>query len=175
MKRIILAILISIASSISAYAQVDEKISELKPYADYLKSIQNYYPGDIFIPPQQSPVILSTLSVIPLRLSNGKQVTAIIARGAKTNLAFENISEQQFRAELFILGRIISDDKKIDGVFTDTLVFNNSLEEMNHFVDSSIFYRKLLDLPQGNYQLQFISRNEIEYSKKIIKIKFTVL
>lgn len=75
-------------------------------------------------------------------------------------------------ASIKIYGKIISNDKKVDGRFEESINFVLTKEQINNL--DILPYQKIFDLPEGKYTLTFVAMDTQKDIAGISIIKFEV-
>ena len=157
---------------VAVKAQTQESISELTPisadsenFRDFAKRLSKSG-GWI-----HSGKLKFNADTQLVTLPNGKKVVVVTIQTMNEELVFESI-ENKVKSKLRVYGRITSKNKKFDGFFEELKLIefadDKDLMKLNK---SPVLFRKVFELPEGEYQIGIFLHDTINSGKKVIKIE----
>ncbi len=147
MKSIIF--LIFLFSFVIANAQTSETISELTPVPSNVGKFSGRLPGK---------KLKFDVKVEFINLPDKKNGIALTIQTHYNELIFESIGGKP-TSRLSVYGRIISNDKKIDGFFEEKITTSIEIDDLIDTRGKFVTLRKVFELPDGKYQTGIIVRD----------------
>lgn len=164
MKNVFFAFVFAFCAVNFVSAQSAETPSELKPVPSYIGKFSTKPPRSKSYQAGVSDFGISSykprtnlkfdVKIEPVKLSDGKNAVAVVIRTNYPEMLFANRSETA--ASLKIYGRITSNDDVTDGFFEENISVSASEADLLNSANKFSTFRKVFELPAGNYQFGVI-------------------
>lgn len=170
MKKIILISLLIFFGLITSQAQNYETIGILQPLPikktekSKIKAEENHFePYGVDFDARTEAVNLPNLTTGFL----------LIVNIPNRELAFEDKNENS-EAYVKIYGRVMSEDKKMGGIFEEKLLIKQNKTTIDKAVKTLITYRKIFELPEGKYKIDILVKDDNTGYRGIQSLKFEI-
>ncbi len=172
MKQMLLTIFITLFAFSFVKAQTFEVVSELKPIPKKVKKFSKKSPKMSYSIIDETNVEF-TAKIDFVNLPNNKKGIAVIVETTNYEFAFQPIGDKLV-AKIYVYGRIISEDKRTNGYFEETINVEMNKNDSEKLEKNPITFRKVFALSEGIYKIGIVVRDLQTGYSGIRLIKFQI-